>query len=86
MKLRSLLQNRLLVFGQAVIERLTAGAFAGVVGEIDTHEGYGAVFQKDSPLIPFVSKAINKLQKDGTISKLTKHWFGFDPSKVPVLK
>ena len=54
--------------------------------EIDTHEGYGAVFQKDSPLIPFVSKAINKLQKDGTISKLTKHWFGFDPSKVPVLK
>ena len=62
------------------------GAFAGVVGEIDTHEGYGAVFQKDSPLIPFVSKAINKLQKDGTISKLTKHWFGFDPSKVPVLK
>jgi polar amino acid transport system substrate-binding protein len=62
------------------------GAFAGVVGEIDTHEGYGAVFQKDSPLIPFVSKAINKLQANGTIAKLTKHWFGFDPSKVPVLK
>lgn len=62
------------------------GAFGGVVGQIDTHEGYGAVFQKNSPLIPFVSKAIKTLQTNGTISKLTKRWFGFDPAKVPVLK
>jgi polar amino acid transport system substrate-binding protein len=62
------------------------GAFAGVVGQIDTHEGYGAVFQKNSPLIPDVSKAIRTLQANGTISKLTKRWFGFDPAKVPVLK
>ena len=62
------------------------GAYGGVVGQIDTHEGYGAVFAKNSPLIPYVSKAINTLQSNGTISKLTKHWFGFDPAKVPVLK
>ena len=62
------------------------GAYGGVVGQIDTHEGYGAVFAKNSPLIPDVSKAIRTLQSDGTISKLTKRWFGFDPSKVPVLK
>jgi polar amino acid transport system substrate-binding protein len=62
------------------------GAFAGVVGEIDTHEGYGAVFQKDSPLIPDVSKAINKLKANGTIAKLTKRWFGYDPTKIPILK
>jgi polar amino acid transport system substrate-binding protein len=62
------------------------GAFGGVVGQIDTHEGYGAVFQKNSPLIPYVSKAIKTLQANGTISKLTKRWFGFDPAKVPVLK
>lgn len=62
------------------------GAFGGVVGQIDTHEGYGAVFAKNSPLIPFVSKAIRTLQANGTISKLTKRWFGFDPTKVPVLK
>jgi polar amino acid transport system substrate-binding protein len=62
------------------------GAFGGVVGQIDTHEGYGAVFQKNSPLIPYVSRAIRTLQANGTISKLTKRWFGFDPSKVPVLK
>jgi polar amino acid transport system substrate-binding protein len=62
------------------------GAFGGVVGQIDTHEGYGAVFAKDSPLVPDVSKAINKLEKNGTISLLTKQWFGYDPAKVPVLK
>jgi polar amino acid transport system substrate-binding protein len=62
------------------------GAYGGVVGQIDTHEGYGAVFAKNSPLIPYVSKAIHTLQANGTISKLTKHWFGFDPAKVPVLK
>jgi polar amino acid transport system substrate-binding protein len=62
------------------------GAYGGVVGQIDTHEGYGAVFAHGSPLIPDVSKAINTLQSNGTISKLTKQWFGFDPTKVPVLK
>jgi polar amino acid transport system substrate-binding protein len=62
------------------------GAYGGVVGQIDTHEGYGAVFAKNSPLIPDVSKAIKALQADGTISKLTKRWFGYDPAKVPVLK
>lgn len=62
------------------------GAYGGVVGEIDTHEGYGAVFQKNSPLIPYVSRAIDKLKANGTIAKLTKQWFGYDPSKIPVLK
>jgi polar amino acid transport system substrate-binding protein len=62
------------------------GAYGGVVGQIDTKEGYGAVFAHGSPLIPDVSKAINTLQSNGTISKLTKQWFGFDPAKVPVLK
>lgn len=62
------------------------GAYGGVVGQIDTHEGYGAVFAHGSPLIPDVSKAIHTLQANGTISKLTKQWFGFDPAKVPVLK
>jgi len=62
------------------------GAYGGVVGQIDTKENYGAVFAKGSPLIPDVSKAINTLQSNGTISKLTKQWFNYDPAKVPVLK
>jgi polar amino acid transport system substrate-binding protein len=62
------------------------GAYGGVVGEIDTHEGYGAVFEKNSKLIPYVSRAIRVLKSDGTIAKLTKRWFGYDPSKIPVLQ
>jgi polar amino acid transport system substrate-binding protein len=62
------------------------GAYGGVAGQIDTREGYGAVFAHGSPLIPDVSKAITTLQKNGTISSLTKQWFGYDPAKVPVLK
>jgi polar amino acid transport system substrate-binding protein len=62
------------------------GAYGGVVGQIDTHEGYGAVFAKNSPLIPDVSKAIDTLQSNGTISKLTKQWFNYDPAQVPTLK
>lgn len=78
-----------LILDVPIIEAQNAkqpGAYAGVVGQIDTHEGYGAVFAKGSPLIPDVSKAINTLQSNGTISALTKKWFGYDPSKVPVLK
>jgi len=44
------------------------------------------VFAKDSPLIPAVSKAIKTLESNGTIAKLTKQWFGYDPSKIPVLQ
>jgi len=77
-----------LILDVPIIEAQNAkqpGAYGGVVGEIDTNEGYGAVFAKDSPLIPAVSKAINTLKSNGTIAKLTKQWFGYDPSKIPVL-
>jgi polar amino acid transport system substrate-binding protein len=62
------------------------GAYGGVAGQIDTHEGYGAVFPKASPLIPDVNKAIKTLQDNGTIGKLTKRWFNYNPDQVPVLK
>ena len=78
-----------LILDVPIIEAQNAkvpGAYGGVAGQIDTKEGYGAVFAHGSPLIPDVSKAISTLQGNGTISKLTKQWFGFDPAKVPVLK
>jgi polar amino acid transport system substrate-binding protein len=62
------------------------GAYGGVVGQIDTHEGYGAVFQKNSPLIPYVSRAIKALNKNGTIAKLIFKWFGYYPYKIQTLK
>jgi hypothetical protein len=33
-----------------------------------------------------VTRAIRVLSSNGTISKLTKQWFGYDPATVPVLK
>ena len=78
-----------LILDVPIIEAQNAkqpNAYGGVVGEIDTNEGYGAVFAKDSPLIPAVSKAIKALESNGTIAKLTKQWFGYDPSKIPVLQ
>jgi polar amino acid transport system substrate-binding protein len=78
-----------LILDVPIIEAQNAkqpNAYGGVVGEIDTNEGYGAVFAKDSSLIPAVSKAIKTLESNGTIAKLTKQWFGYDPSKIPVLQ
>jgi len=60
------------------------GAYGGVVGQILTGEGYGAVMQKGSTLKPFVDKAINALRANGTINTLQKKWLPF--TRVPVLK
>lgn len=59
-------------------------AYGGVVAQIDTHEFYGAVFDKGSKLIPAVNKAIHTLKANGTISKLVKKWL-LNPIP-PVLK
>ena len=42
--------------------------------------------EKNSPLKPYVSKAINTLVKNGTVGKLTFRWFGYYPYKIHVLK
>jgi polar amino acid transport system substrate-binding protein len=59
------------------------GAYGGVVGQIETKEGYGAVMTHGSKLKPFVDKAIAALKKDGTIVRLQKKWLPF--TRVPVL-
>ena len=60
------------------------GAYGGVIGQIVTHEGYGAVMDKGSKLTPSVNKAIKALKANGTIDKLQKKWLPF--TRVPILK
>jgi polar amino acid transport system substrate-binding protein len=60
------------------------GAYGGVIGQIVTHEGYGAVMERGSKLKPFVDKAIKALRANGTIDRLQKKWLPF--TRVPVLK
>jgi polar amino acid transport system substrate-binding protein len=60
------------------------GAYGGVVGQIVTHEGYGAIMEKGSALKPSVDKAIKALKANGTIGTLQRKWLPF--TRVPVLK
>jgi polar amino acid transport system substrate-binding protein len=60
------------------------GAYGGVVGQIVTHEGYGAVMDRGSRLKPSLDKAIKVLKANGTIGRLQKKWLPF--TRVPILK
>jgi polar amino acid transport system substrate-binding protein len=60
------------------------GAYGGVVGQIVTKEGYGAVMPKGSALKPFVDRAIRKLRANGTITRLQRKWLPF--TRVAILK
>ncbi len=61
-------------------------AYGGVVGQINTHEFYGAVLDKGSKFIPSLNKAINALKANGTITKLEHKWLPFTKLNIPVLK
>jgi polar amino acid transport system substrate-binding protein len=60
------------------------GAYGGVVGQIVTHEGYGAIMDKGSTFKPSINKAIKALKANGTVGKLQRKWLPF--TRVPVLK
>lgn len=70
-----------IVVAQAAKEK---GQFGGVVGQIVTHEGYGAIMDKGSKFKPYIDRAIAALKKNGTINRLQKKWLPF--TRVPVLK
>lgn len=67
-------------------KKQTPSHFGAVAGQVVTHEQYGAVLQKGSPLTKVVDGVLAKLTKDGTIGKLQKKWFNIDFAKIPVLK
>jgi len=60
------------------------GAYGGVIGQIVTREGYGAVMDRGSKLKPSLDNAIRALKADGTITQLQKKWLPF--TRVPILK
>jgi polar amino acid transport system substrate-binding protein len=71
-----------IVLGQA---KATDGALA-VVGQFKTGETYGALFPKASKNRATINAIIAALIKDGTIKKLSKEYFGGDPSEIPFFK
>jgi polar amino acid transport system substrate-binding protein len=64
--------------------RKKPGAYGGVVGQIVTHEYYGAVMDKGSKFKPFLDTAIKALKANGTVNRLVRKWL-LNPIP-PVLK
>jgi polar amino acid transport system substrate-binding protein len=60
--------------------------YGPVAAQIITNEKYGAVLQKGSKLTALVDAQIDKLWKNGTISRLQKKWFNVNFSEIPTLK
>ena len=71
-----------IVLGQAK----ASGDKLAVVGQYKTGETYGALFPKGNKNNKAINAIIEGLVKDGTVKKLTKQYFGGDPSEVPVFK
>lgn len=61
-------------------------SYGPVAAQIVTHEQYGAVLQKHSPLTKPVDSIIKRLWANGTIGKLQKRWFNVNFAKIPVIK
>jgi ABC-type amino acid transport substrate-binding protein len=62
-------------------------AYGPIVGQIETHEQYGIVFEKSqTALRAAVNKALKSLIADGTVSKLAKKYLTTDVSKLPIFK
>lgn len=62
---------------------------AKVIGQIpgsEDKDGMGIVLPKGSKLTPSVTKAVNALQKDGTITKLQHEWLKEYTTDIPMLK
>ncbi|KAG8388843.1 hypothetical protein BUALT_Bualt02G0167100 [Buddleja alternifolia] len=47
-----------------------------------TTSGFGFAFQKGSPLVPEISRAITELREEGKIEELEKKWFKSQPSML----
>jgi polar amino acid transport system substrate-binding protein len=60
------------------------GAYGPVIGQIVTHEGYGAVMDKGSKLKPYIDRAIAALRANGTITRLQRKWLPF--TRITILK
>jgi polar amino acid transport system substrate-binding protein len=66
-------------------EQVDGGVIVGSVdGSEDATEGLGLLLQKDSPLTPKVTEAVDALRADGTLDQLKGEWLS--NLEFPVLK
>jgi polar amino acid transport system substrate-binding protein len=60
--------------------------YGGLAGQIPTHERYGAVFERGSPLRAPVGAALDGLVASGRVARLAVQWFGAGWNRIPTLR
>jgi ABC-type amino acid transport substrate-binding protein len=58
-----------------VIDYSYVGQGIKLAAQLPTGQAFGFAFQKGSPLLPFVNKAIAEMKTGGALKRLTKKWF-----------
>jgi polar amino acid transport system substrate-binding protein len=61
-------------------------SYGPLAGQIATHEHYGAVFAKGSPLRTPVDRALASLVAAGAVDRLAVRWFGAGWDRIPTLR
>jgi polar amino acid transport system substrate-binding protein len=69
----------------ATLRAQTPARYGPLAGVIDTHEQYGVVLPKGSPLEATVNAAIGTLIAGGRISILSRRWLSADMTRLPSL-
>lgn len=70
----------------AAVERADPTLYGPLAGQIATHEHWGAVFAKGSPLRAPVSARLAALSDSGLITRLAIRWFGPGWNTIPTLR
>lgn len=60
--------------------------YGPIVGQIETDQQYGIVFEKDSPLRTRVNAVVRELVADGTLSTLARRYLTTDIARLPILR
>jgi polar amino acid transport system substrate-binding protein len=61
------------------------GTIVGQFATVGEQERFGMVFEKGSPLVECVNKALQSLKDDGTLASIQQEWLS-DKADAPVLK
>jgi len=70
----------------AAVERADPTLYGPLAGQIATHEHWGAVFAKGSPLRAPVSARLAALSGSGLVDRLAVRWFGPGWNRIPTLR
>jgi ABC-type amino acid transport substrate-binding protein len=66
--------------------RRLAGRYGPVGGRVDTGASWAVAVPRESPVAADVTRALARLQRDGTLGRIAVRWLGFDPVRLRTLR